>query len=112
MSRKALSDRSGRPDSNRRRPAGSPLSIRQELGLEPKITHSGKESGDRPDDAKRCLSGPDEDLSMAPLVDRLAVLGLRYAALQLDDVVALATKRRWRTTQLLEHLVESEQQDP
>ena len=33
------------------------------------------------------------------------------ASLHLDDVVALATKRRWSTLQLLEHLVESEQQE-
>ena len=48
---------------------------------------------------------------MAPLTDQLAALGLRYTATHLDDVVALATKRRWSTTQLLEHLVESEQQE-
>ncbi len=48
---------------------------------------------------------------MAPLADQLATLGLRYTAAHLDDVVALATKRRWSTTQLLEHLVESEQQE-
>ena len=48
---------------------------------------------------------------MAPLADQFAALGLRYTATHLDDVVALATKRRWSTTQLLEHLVESEQQE-
>jgi DNA replication protein DnaC len=48
---------------------------------------------------------------MAPLADQLATLGLRYTAAHLDDVVALATKRRWSVTQLLEHLVESEQQE-
>jgi len=48
---------------------------------------------------------------MAPLADQLATLGLRYTAAHLDDIVALATKRRWSTTQLLEHLVESEQQE-
>lgn len=48
---------------------------------------------------------------MAPLADQLAALGLRYTAAHLDDVVALATKRRWSTTQLLEHLAESEQQE-
>jgi DNA replication protein DnaC len=48
---------------------------------------------------------------MAPLADQLATLGLRYTAAHLDDVVALATKRRWSTTQLLEHLVEAEQQE-
>jgi DNA replication protein DnaC len=48
---------------------------------------------------------------MAPLADQLAALGLRYTAAHLDDVVALATKRRWSSTQLLEHLAESEQQE-
>jgi DNA replication protein DnaC len=48
---------------------------------------------------------------MAPLTDQLATLGLRYTAAHLDDVVALATKRRWSITQLLEHLVEREQQE-
>jgi DNA replication protein DnaC len=48
---------------------------------------------------------------MALLADQLATLGLRYTAAHLDDVVALATKRRWSTTQLLEQLVESEQQE-
>jgi DNA replication protein DnaC len=48
---------------------------------------------------------------MAPLADQLATLGLRYTATHLDDVVALATKRRWSITQLLEHLVEREQQE-
>jgi len=48
---------------------------------------------------------------MDPLADQLATLSLRYAAAHLDDVVALATKRRWSLTQLLEHLVESEQQE-
>src|SRR2546422_9791099 len=48
---------------------------------------------------------------MLPLADQLAALGLRYTAAHLDDVVALATKRRWSTTQLLEHLAESEQQE-
>jgi len=48
---------------------------------------------------------------MAPLADQLTALGLRYTADHLDDVIALATKRRWSTTQLLEHLVESEQHE-
>ena len=48
---------------------------------------------------------------MTPLPDQLAALGLRYTAAHLDDVVALATKRRWSITQLLEHLVETEQQE-
>jgi DNA replication protein DnaC len=48
---------------------------------------------------------------MAPLAEQLAALGLRYTAAHLDDIVALATKRRWGLTQLLEHLVETEQQE-
>jgi DNA replication protein DnaC len=48
---------------------------------------------------------------MAPLADQLVALGLRYSASHLDDVVALATKRRCSATQLLEHLVESEHQE-
>jgi len=48
---------------------------------------------------------------MAPLTEQLAALGLRYTAAHFDDVVALATKRRWSVTQLLEHLVETEHQE-
>jgi DNA replication protein DnaC len=46
-----------------------------------------------------------------PLPEQLAALGLRHTAAHLDDVLALATKRRWSPTQLLEHLVEREQQE-
>ncbi len=35
---------------------------------------------------------------MAPLPDTLKSLGLRHTAAHLDDVVALATKRRWSPT--------------
>jgi DNA replication protein DnaC len=48
---------------------------------------------------------------MSDLGAALAALGLRYTAAHLDDVVALATKRRWSPTQLLEPLAESEQQE-
>jgi DNA replication protein DnaC len=48
---------------------------------------------------------------MTPLADQLATLGLRDTAAHLDDLVALATKRRWSPTQLLEQLVASEQQE-
>src|SRR5437667_5636992 len=48
---------------------------------------------------------------MSDLVNALTTLGLRHTAAHLDDVVALATKRRWSTTQLLEHLSESKQQE-
>jgi DNA replication protein DnaC len=39
---------------------------------------------------------------------QLAALGLHYAAEQLDDIIALATKNRWGTVELLSHLVEHE----
>src|ERR1700675_1615263 len=48
---------------------------------------------------------------MSDLVQGLTTLGLRHTAADLDDIVALATKRRLSPTQLLEHLVESEQQE-
>ena len=47
---------------------------------------------------------------MPPLPDTLKLLGLHHTAAHLDDLVALATKRRWSPTQLLEHLVDREQQ--
>jgi DNA replication protein DnaC len=47
---------------------------------------------------------------MPPLPDTLKLLGLHSTAAHLDDLVALATKRRWSPTQLLEHLVDREQQ--
>jgi len=48
---------------------------------------------------------------MALLAEQLAVLGLRATAATLDDVVALATKRRWGPQQLLEYLATTELQD-
>jgi DNA replication protein DnaC len=48
---------------------------------------------------------------MSPLPDTLKALGLHHTAAHLDDVVALATKRRWSPTQLLEHLADLEQQE-
>src|SRR6266542_2583676 len=39
---------------------------------------------------------------MPTLADALQSLGLRRTATHLDDIVALATKRRWSPTQLLE----------
>ena len=47
---------------------------------------------------------------MPPLPDPLKLLGLHNTAALLDVLVALATKRRWSPTQLLEHLVDREQQ--
>jgi DNA replication protein DnaC len=45
------------------------------------------------------------------LIDALQLIGLRHTADTLDDLVALATKRRWGPTQLLEHVAEIEQAD-
>lgn len=45
------------------------------------------------------------------LSDSLADLGLRYTAQSLDDLVALATKKRLSPTQLLEHIAERELAD-
>ena len=47
---------------------------------------------------------------MAPLADTLKLLGLHHTAEHLADLVALATKRRWSPTQLLEHLADVEPQ--
>ena len=46
---------------------------------------------------------------MSTLKNDLHALGLHYTAANLDDLVALATKRRFSTTQLLEHMAEQEQ---
>jgi DNA replication protein DnaC len=48
---------------------------------------------------------------MLPLSDTLTALGLHHTAAHLDDLVALATKRRWSPVQLLEHLVATEQHE-
>jgi DNA replication protein DnaC len=48
---------------------------------------------------------------MAPLSETLKTLGLHHTATHLDDLVALAPKRRWSPIQLLEHLVATEQQE-
>jgi len=45
------------------------------------------------------------------LVDALRAIGLTHTAAELDDLVALATKRRWNATQLLEHIVEAEERE-
>ncbi|MBZ0237057.1 MAG: IS21-like element helper ATPase IstB [Deltaproteobacteria bacterium] len=46
---------------------------------------------------------------MTTLTESLKAIGLAHTAAELDDLVALATKRRWNATQLLEHIVEAEQ---
>jgi DNA replication protein DnaC len=48
---------------------------------------------------------------MNPLADQLKTMGLRGAAAQLDDLVALATKKRWGATEILEHLATLEAKD-
>ena len=45
------------------------------------------------------------------LQSRLHSIGLRALPEQLDDFVALATKKRWGPTELLEHVCEREQQE-
>lgn len=45
---------------------------------------------------------------MSTLAESLKAIGLVYTAAQLDDLVALATKRRWNATQLLEYVAEAE----
>ena len=38
------------------------------------------------------------------LADQLKAIGLRHTGATLDDMVALATKKRWSPVQLLEHI--------
>jgi DNA replication protein DnaC len=45
---------------------------------------------------------------MTSLADTLRSIGLAHTAAELDDLVALATKRRWSPIQLLEHVAEGE----
>lgn len=45
------------------------------------------------------------------LHDRLRALGLTAAADGLDDLVALATKKRWGTTQIFEHVADIEERE-
>lgn len=48
---------------------------------------------------------------MTALADRLSQIGLRHTAAQLDDLVALATKRRFGPVELLEHVAKAESED-
>ncbi|HEU4731378.1 MAG TPA: IS21-like element helper ATPase IstB [Kofleriaceae bacterium] len=48
---------------------------------------------------------------MTALADALRAIGLAHTATELDDLVALATKRRWSVTQILEHIAEAEQRE-
>ena len=50
-------------------------------------------------------------MSDVALRERLRALGLTGAADGLDDVIALATKKRWSFTQLLEHVADIEERE-
>ncbi len=45
---------------------------------------------------------------MTALPEQLAQIGLRHTGRHLDDLVALATRKRWGPAELLEHLAETE----
>jgi DNA replication protein DnaC len=48
---------------------------------------------------------------MSRLTEQLCTIGLRHTAASLDDTVALATRKRWSPTQLLEYIAENEESD-
>ena len=48
---------------------------------------------------------------MTALAERLRRLGMRVTAAGLDDLIALATTKRWSPMQLLEHIAEVEAQE-
>jgi len=48
---------------------------------------------------------------MSTLAEALRAIGLTHTAGELDDLVALATKRRWSPTQLFEHVADAEQRE-
>jgi DNA replication protein DnaC len=48
---------------------------------------------------------------VSALADALRAIGLAHTATELDDLVALATKRRWSATQILEHVADAEQRE-
>ena len=50
-------------------------------------------------------------MSNDSLVDQLKAMNLSSIATQLDDLIALATKKRWGPTEILEHVVALETQD-
>jgi DNA replication protein DnaC len=50
-------------------------------------------------------------MSDATLQHRLRALGLQGAAGELDDLIALATKKRWGPTQMLEHVADIEERE-
>jgi DNA replication protein DnaC len=48
---------------------------------------------------------------MTTLPEKLAAIGLRFTAQNLDDIVALATKKRWGPTEILEHVTAEEDKE-
>jgi DNA replication protein DnaC len=48
---------------------------------------------------------------MSRLTEQLCTIGLRHTAANLDDTVALATRKRWSPTQLLEYIAENEESE-
>lgn len=48
---------------------------------------------------------------MNPLAEQLPAIGLHHTAAQLDDLIALATKKRWGPQELLEHVARTELDD-
>jgi len=48
---------------------------------------------------------------VSALAEALRAIGLAHTAAELDDLVALATKRRWSVTQILEHVADAEQRE-
>jgi DNA replication protein DnaC len=50
-------------------------------------------------------------MSEATLHHRLRALGLHGATAELDDVIALATKKRWGPAQILEHIADIEERE-
>jgi DNA replication protein DnaC len=48
---------------------------------------------------------------MTDLRTRLRALGLLVTAAEFDDLIALATKKRWGLQQLVEHIVDVEEKD-
>lgn len=50
-------------------------------------------------------------MTIAPLAGRLRALGLAAAGNTLDDLIALATQKRWSPTQILEHIADLEDKE-
>jgi DNA replication protein DnaC len=48
---------------------------------------------------------------MATLAEKLAAIGLRHTAENIDDLIALATKKRWGPTEILEHVAAEEDKE-